>query len=219
MPPKAKFTREEIVNAAYGLMERGGMEAVVAREVGKALGSTVAPIFTCFENMEELRAAVHAKAMAECAEYFRDFSDYFPAFKEFGLRWVQLAKEHPHVYSEVFLPRNGSAGDGLFSGDLRKMLEPVAAEIVSTFGLSAADADSILRDMLLYAHGAAAIMVSGQSEMTEEELRVSLSRVCLSLVAGCRIRDGAAEEDRLQKMFGYLDMIPRKKTEMGAPTE
>lgn len=214
MPQKPKFTREEIVDAAYTLMERGGMEAVVAREVGKALGSTVAPIFTCFANMEELKAAVHARAIAECAEYFRDFMDYFPAFKEFGLRWVRLAKEHPHVYSELFLGKNAEE-KGLFGDELREMLAPVRAEIIRTFSVSEADAESVLGDLLLYVHGIAAMQISGYAQISDEQLRISLSRVCLSLVAGCQVRDGSAGNTPLHTMFGYLDLVPRRKSEMG----
>lgn len=215
MPPKPKFTREEIVLAAYALMERRGMDAVVAREVGRELGSTSAPIFTCFTNMEELKTAVHAKALAECTEYFRDFTDYFPAFKEFGLRWVKLAREHPHVYHEVFIRR--TSGSGLVNDDLWQMLEPMRAEIVKTFAVSQEDAENIMRDLLLYVHGIAALQISGRSDMTDEQLRISLSRMCLSYVAGCRIRDGFGGESQLNRMFGYLDMVPRRKSEVENP--
>ena len=75
MPPKPKFTKEEIISAAYALLEQKGMDAVVAREVARELSSTPAPIFTCFENMEELKEAVHAKAISECTEYLRDCTD------------------------------------------------------------------------------------------------------------------------------------------------
>lgn len=215
MPPKAKFTREDIISAAYSLMERKGMDAVVAREVGRELGSTVAPIFTCFENMEELKAAVHEKAIEECQGYLRDFSDYFPAFKEFGLRWVHLAQEYPHVYSEIFIRKNRSASNHLFNDDLWQILEPVRVEIVRTFSLKEADADLVMKDMLIYVHGIATMLINGQIEMTEEELRISLSKQALSYVAGCRIREGLVQDKELSMMFQHLDLIPRKKTEMG----
>ena len=37
MPPKPKYTKEEIVHAAYELTREKGIEAVVAREVGHRL--------------------------------------------------------------------------------------------------------------------------------------------------------------------------------------
>ena len=39
MPPKPKYTREEIVNAAFEMTREGGIQSVVARELGKKLGN------------------------------------------------------------------------------------------------------------------------------------------------------------------------------------
>lgn len=214
MPPKPKFRREEIIDAAYDLMEEGGMDAVVAREVGKRLGCTVAPLFTCFENMEELRQAVHKKALAAFSEAMRDCVDYFPAFKEFGLRWVRLAKEHPHVYGEVFLRRDGASGETFVSEDLWTLLAPILAEIEATFGISVADAERLMNDMLIYVHGLAAIQVGGHGEVSEETVRVSLSRLCISYVAGIQARDGCLNAPQLREMMAHLDMMPVRKNDV-----
>ena len=34
MPPKAKFTREEILDAALAITEKSGIDSVTAREMG-----------------------------------------------------------------------------------------------------------------------------------------------------------------------------------------
>ena len=54
MPPKFKFTREEIIQAALDLTRESGIAAVTARGLGAKLGSSVKPIFSLFENMEEI---------------------------------------------------------------------------------------------------------------------------------------------------------------------
>ena len=41
MPPKPRFTREEIVAAALDIVSRKGIEALTARELGEALGSSI----------------------------------------------------------------------------------------------------------------------------------------------------------------------------------
>ena len=64
MPPKPKFTRDEIVSAALALVRERGESALTAREVGKALGVSSSPIFTMFRDMDELKAAVRAEAKA-----------------------------------------------------------------------------------------------------------------------------------------------------------
>ena len=55
MPPKAKYTREEIVKTAFQMTRENGIESVMARELGKRLGTSSSPIFTAFKNMEELQ--------------------------------------------------------------------------------------------------------------------------------------------------------------------
>ena len=46
MPPKPKYTKEEIVAAAYEITREKGIDAVVAREVGRRLNTSSSPIFT-----------------------------------------------------------------------------------------------------------------------------------------------------------------------------
>ena len=41
MPPKPRFTREEIVAAALDIVSRKGIEALTARELGETLGSSI----------------------------------------------------------------------------------------------------------------------------------------------------------------------------------
>ena len=74
MPPKPKFTREEIVAAALEIVSQRGVEALTARELGVALGSSARPIFTVFRNMEELQQEVRTAAMARF-EHFAQQSE------------------------------------------------------------------------------------------------------------------------------------------------
>lgn len=46
MPPKQKFTKEEVVNAALEITRRDGINALTARRLGAELDSSSRPIFT-----------------------------------------------------------------------------------------------------------------------------------------------------------------------------
>ena len=52
MPPKAKFTKTEIIEAALNIVRTDGYEALTSRALGIYLGSSARPIFTVFKNME-----------------------------------------------------------------------------------------------------------------------------------------------------------------------
>ncbi len=54
MPPKAKFTQEQIVETALSIIENQGLENLTARNLGENLGSSARPIFTAFNNMDEV---------------------------------------------------------------------------------------------------------------------------------------------------------------------
>lgn len=69
MPPKPRFTREEIVDTALDIVSRKGIEALTARELGETLGSSARPIFTVFRSMEELQREVRSAAMRRFESY------------------------------------------------------------------------------------------------------------------------------------------------------
>ena len=58
MPPKSKFTRDEILNMALCITKEHGIDAVTARELGNRLGSSARPIFTVFQSMEQVQREV-----------------------------------------------------------------------------------------------------------------------------------------------------------------
>ena len=69
MPPKPKFTRDEIVQAALTIVSEKGVEALTAKEPGDALGASARPIFTVFASMKEVQDAVREAAMRRFESY------------------------------------------------------------------------------------------------------------------------------------------------------
>ena len=55
MPPKAKFSKEEIIKAAVNLVRTEGAQALTARALGTKLGVSSSPVFTFFQSMDEVR--------------------------------------------------------------------------------------------------------------------------------------------------------------------
>ena len=58
MPPKFKFTEDEIVSEALELVRTRGAKALTARALAERLGCSAKPIFGLFKNMEELQLRV-----------------------------------------------------------------------------------------------------------------------------------------------------------------
>jgi len=221
MPPKPKFSKQEITEAAYELMESNGIDSVVAREVAKKLGCTTAPIFTFYGSMDELRDDVYQMALGKCSEYLNGCIDYAPAFKEFGLRWIRFAKEHPQAYMLVFMlkgTQKQTAGS-FMNIDFIQVISPMTAEICNTFKLSENDAKQLINDMCVYAQGIASMMVNGVGDFREDEISRGISRTCLSYVAGLKLLDGSFEVERMKHMFLSEDKLPVRKSELKNQTD
>ncbi len=211
MPPKPKFTKEQIVRAAYEIARSDGIDAVMAREVGKKLGSTASPIFTVFSGMDELKQAVFELARGECIDYLSGAFDFSPAFKEFGLRWIRFAMQEPRLYAMLFL-RGAEDGGFLLDEIVAEVSDRVTGSIRAAFGLDAAQASRLFRQMLIYANGLAAFLISGVGRMDEAEISRAIGEVCLSLVTRERILDGSFDPDAAREMLA----APGRMPEMGA---
>ena len=55
MPPKARITKEMILNTVLEITQKSGFETANARNIANKLQCSTRPIFTCYENMEELK--------------------------------------------------------------------------------------------------------------------------------------------------------------------
>ena len=52
MPPKAKITKEMILNTVLEITKETGFETVNARSIAGRLQCSTRPIFTCYEQLE-----------------------------------------------------------------------------------------------------------------------------------------------------------------------
>jgi len=105
MPPKTRFERSDIVEAAFGIARDEGLEAVKARRVADKLGSSVAPIYNNFETIDELVRAVveHVLAISRSilAEQQGD-----SVFENIGRASLVFARRYPMLVRDLVLKPN-----------------------------------------------------------------------------------------------------------------
>ena len=68
MARKKEIDKQRILDAAYKLAVRGGIESLTARNIAKAVNCSTQPIYLEFENMQDLRNQVLAKISDERSE-------------------------------------------------------------------------------------------------------------------------------------------------------
>lgn len=105
MPPKVKITKEEIVNAAIGIVRSSGAEAINARTVAAALNCSTQPVFSNFATMEELQEATVAAAYEIYLHFLNREVEggKYPPYKSFGMAYVRFAKEEKELFKLLFM--------------------------------------------------------------------------------------------------------------------
>ena len=188
MPPKPKFTREEMVETALELVARRGPDALTARELGAALGSSARLIFTVFRGMEELQAEVRAAAMRRFEHFAARPIPDMPLFKRVGMQMVRFAVQEPKLYQLLFMQENADAAgfDGVF-GVLGGTADACIAALCSDYGLTPEDARRLFETVWIYTFGVGALCATQACRFSEEQLSRMLTtefQAMLHLVRG-----------------------------------
>lgn len=177
MPPKPKFTREEIIDAALKIAADRGLKALTSRELGAALGSSARPIFTVFQSMDEVHSEVRRAAMAKFDSYTSKTKNGTPVFKQVGLQMILFAKEQPKLFRLLFMSENTKAMsfDDLFAtlGDTAVLSIGI---LQSEYSLSYDDAMQLFRSVWIYTFGLGSLIATGTCRFADSEIQDMLSR-------------------------------------------
>lgn len=171
MPPKAKFTKEEIVQIAFEMTRENGFCSVTARELGKRLGSSATPIFTAFQNMNEVRREVRKLAMREFENYVADALNYTPAFKQFGVQMIKFATEEPQLFRVLYMEVNQESQS--FDEMLQELGSPAFAcidLIRKDYNVSKEEAKSLFCQAWIHTFSICVLIVNKICYFSKEEI-------------------------------------------------
>ncbi len=101
MPPKAKITKEMIVDAGVELVRESGIEHVNARAVAERLGCSTQPVMYHFQTIEEMKRAIYDKADAHHTAYLTDIHGEKPML-EIGLSYIRFAQKEKQLFRLLF---------------------------------------------------------------------------------------------------------------------
>lgn len=183
MPPKAKFTREEIIEMALHITKESGIDAVTARELGNQLGSSARPIFTVFENMDEVKALVIARVKELYGQYVKEGLENQIAFKGVGIAYIRFAIEQPRLFQILFMsPVQGKKDVSMILPVIDDNYEKILNSVQEPYGLERKAAERIYQHLWTYSHGIAAMLATGLCGYTMEQIEERLTEVFKSLL-------------------------------------
>lgn len=183
MPPKSKFTRDEIILAAIGLVREQGIEAVRARELGARLGSSARPIFTVFQNMEEVKEELIKKAKSLYKEYVTEGLKEDLAFRGVGSAYIRFACEEPKLFQLLFMNEQEKGADlEHILPVLDENYEAILQSVQKPYGLEEEMARRLYQHLWIYTHGIATLCATEVCRFSGEEIQTMMTEIFKSLL-------------------------------------
>ena len=201
MPPKAKFTKEQITKAALGVVSEKGVQALTAKELGAALGTSTTPIFTVFNSMQEVQDAVMLAAMERFEEYAHKAAHLGPVFKQVGMQMILFAKEEPKLYQLIFM---SSISEAQTFDDIYAHLGSVADECLDVlqkdYDLSKDNAKTLFEHVWIHTFGIGALCATGMCDFSHEQIAEMLTQdftAMMMLMKSGKSNQAIKKQDRI----------------------
>lgn len=186
MPPKAKFTREEILEKAIQIVRTEGMDRLTSRELGVQLGSSARPVFTVFENMEEVKQEVIHYAKKLYRRYVEHGLTARKPFEGVGIAYITFAMEEPKLFQLLFM--NAPEGEDSLA-NISQILpviddsyEKILRSVQEPYGLDRQTADKMYQHLWTYSHGIAVMSATHLCNYSIEQISEMMSEVFKGLL-------------------------------------
>ena len=177
MPPKAKITKDMVVDAAFEVARKTGAENINARTVSNELNCSTQPVMYHFETIESLKRAAYKKV----DEYHTEYLMNIPETQEnvmlgIGLNYIRFAVEQPNLF--CFLFQSGfAAGHSFMEMIDSEELMPVLSVMQNAMNISMEQTKEVFITLALFVHGYASIIANNSLEYDETLITMHLERV------------------------------------------
>ena len=189
MPPKNKYSRKEVVKAAFKVVDDYGLSNLTARRVADRLGSSTAPVYSHFANMEELTNAVIEDVRTLFLDYTRrPYTDIL--FLNMGTGIAMFACEHRKLYRSMLL-ETSNYREAVFG-----ILEVLKSDMAGDPRFAAWTAEErqvLLRKMWTFTHGLSSMISAGLlDECSEESIVRTLKDIGRDVIGAAMARHEAS---------------------------
>lgn len=168
MARKKEIDKQRILDAAYKLAVRGGIESLTARNIAKAVNCSTQPIYLEFENMQDLRNQVLARISDELKSNTLQQNFTGEPLIDLDLSYLYFAKEHVDLFRAMFV--DGKFGnqmivDTLMGLGLEKFKQRFDAEQFSEERLN-----HIVISNWIAATGLATLLINKMANFTQAQM-------------------------------------------------
>jgi len=192
MPPKKKFSAEQIVDAAFFIAKTEGMDSITIRKVAEQLGSSIAPIYVNFIDVEELKRAVMKKVIQMGNQMIHEQQTGSP-FADIGAASLQFAMEYPVLIRDLVMKPSDYLED--YDQDMGAQLVAHMKLDPELEGFDDEELKLILLKMRAFQTGLTVMVVNGQLPALDlNTMKEMLNSAAEDVVIAARLRKQAEDE-------------------------
>ncbi len=173
MPPSVKIAKEDIIKTAVDIIKEEGVNALNARNIAARLNCSTQPIFSNFNNMQDLKDAVIDYANS----LYQGFLDYdmhkgkYPMYKASGMAYIRFAREEKALFKLLFM-RDRTDENVTDDGETLNLILSI---IMQNLNISQEAALKLHLNMWIYVHGIATMIATDYLDWNAEFVSNALS--------------------------------------------
>lgn len=187
MPPKKQFSKEQIINTAFEIARIEGIDNITIRKVAGQMGSSIAPIYVNFKDIDELKQAVITKIFDICQQMAIEKNTGNP-FCDIGIASLRFAREYSVFFRDLVMKSNGYMNN--YDQELGTVLIEEMKKDPTLTDFSEEELRTILLKMRIFQLGLSVMVANGLlPETLDEESMISiLENTATDVIAAAHIR-------------------------------
>lgn len=169
---RKEIDKKKILDAAYKLAVREGVESLTARNIAKAAHCSTQPIYLEFSNMSDLQEQVLTKISDELKN--ETLQQHFTGepLIDLDLSYIYFVKDHVGLFKAMFV--NNTFGTDKISQTLMELGEEKFEEQFGKTDFSAERIHNILISNWVSATGLATLQLNQMSNFSEDQIVIVL---------------------------------------------
>lgn len=184
MPPKARITKEMIIDAAFEIAREEGAESINARTISQRLGCSTQPVMYYFKTIEEIKRAVFQKTDEYHTAFIMNFTSDDPML-DIGLNYIRFAATEKKLFCLLFQSNEFSGvniSDLISSDEVMPILQAVSQEAE----VDIEQARKVFSILAFFVHGYASMLANNALEYDEQSFSKDLERVFYGAVCASK---------------------------------
>lgn len=195
MAPKVKFSREQIIDAAFEIAQTEGIDAITMRKIAKKINSSVAPIYVNFKDVNELNEALMERIISISLQLIKEENSVNPLIR-MGKACLRFAMEYSVIFRDL-VAKNGKYMQGYDIKMMPALMEEIQKD-AELRGLPVDELKKILLKIIIFQLGLSIMAANSllPEELSKQDMMDILSSATDDVIMSAKLKRGFRNDKR-----------------------